>query len=362
MGATETSKEQVVAALRAVIDPQAQRDVATLGYVHQAAYCDGVARVVYQLPANLATAERQHALREQTLGVVGRLPGVREVHVDFSVVHIRSTNTLPGVKHVLAVGAGKGGVGKSTVAVLAAAGLTRRGLKVGLLDADVYGPSLPKLTGTEGLTPLHDESGRIYPPARDGIKVMSMGHIVPPDQAIVWRGPMAQKYIKEFLDRGAWEELDYLIVDLPPGTGDIPLTLAQSIPLTGAVIVCTPQDVALLDALKALRMYRKLGVEPLGFVENMSYYLCPHCGQRDEIFSHGGVERAAAEQEVPFLGAIPLNIAIRQYGDAGDMLASFTKTPDHVRAALDQLCDRLIAEVERRARQALPLPQLRVSG
>ncbi len=356
------SKDTVVAALRAVLDPQSRRDVGSLGYVHSVAVCDGVARVVYQLPANVANADIQHALRAQTEGVVGKLPGMKQVNVEFSVVHIRTTNTLPGVKHVIAVGAGKGGVGKSTIAVLAAIGLTRRGLKAGLLDADVYGPSLPKLTGTEGKTPMHDESGRIYPPEIDGVKVMSMGHIVPPDQAVVWRGPMAQKYVKEFLDRGAWEELDYLIVDLPPGTGDIQLTLAQSIPLTGAVIVCTPQDVALIDAIKALRMYRKLGVEPLGFVENMSYYICPHCGQRDDIFDHGGAERAAAEFDVPFLGGVPLNISIRQFGDAGQMLANFTHTPDHVRGALEHLIDRLLEEVERRARQATPLPQLKISG
>jgi len=264
------------------------------------------------------------------------------------------------VRSVIAVGAGKGGVGKSTIAALAAVGLVRRGRRVGLLDGDVYGPSLPKITGTEDAQPLVDEEGRIVPPERDGIRIMSMGYLVPAGEAVIWRGPMAQKYIKEFLDRGAWGELDYLIVDLPPGTGDIPLTLAQSIPLTGAVVVCTPQDVALLDAVKALRMYQKLGVPSLGIVENMSYYVCPHCGNRDEIFSHGGAERAAQELGVPFLGALPLNIAIRENGDAGRLLANFTEADPSVGGALEHFVQRLDEEVEKQLAAAPRPPELRI--
>lgn len=361
MPETAATKEAIVHALRSVIEPQSGRDVATLGFVRQVATCDGVARVGYQIPANGNTDQLQHHLTEQTRTVLAKLPGLKQVHVDFTVVQARATNTLPDVRNVIAVGAGKGGVGKSTVAILAAVGLLRRGFKVGLLDADVYGPSLPKLTGTEGSQPVPDEQGRIVPPETGGLKVMSMGHIIAPDQAIVWRGPMAQKYVKELLDRTAWGELDYLIVDLPPGTGDIPLTLAQSIPLTGAVIVCTPQDVALLDAIKALRMYQKLGVEPLGFVENMSYYLCPHCGSRDEIFSHGGAKQAAAELGVPFLGEIPLNIALRKHGDAGRPLANFDQVEPYVGAALESLVTNLADEVERKVKQRTPLPQLRIT-
>jgi len=271
-----------------------------------------------------------------------------------------ATTPLPGVQHVIAVGAGKGGVGKSTVAVLAAVGLMRRGHKVGLLDADVYGPSLPKLTGTEDLQPDLAPDGRIIPPEFHGIKLISMGHIVSPNDAVVWRGPMAQKYVKEFLDRGQWAPLDYLIVDLPPGTGDIPLTLAQTIPLTGAVVVCTPQDVALLDAVRALRMYQKLGVEPLGIVENMSYYVCPHCGHRDEIFSHGGAHKAAQELGVPFLGGIPLNIALRRHGDMGRPLANFTEVEPSVLATLEEFVGHLVEQVQRRASQGTPLPTLTI--
>lgn len=192
--------------------------------------------------------------------------------------------------------------------------------------------------------------------------IMSMGYIVPRDQAVIWRGPMAQKYVKEFLDRAVWGELDYLIVDLPPGTGDIPLTLAQSIPLTGAVVVCTPQDVALLDAIKAFRMYQKLGVEPLGLVENMSYYLCPQCGHREHIFDHGGCERAARELGVTFLGGIPLNLAIRVSGDAGRPADIFTKADSFVVEALNGVVAGFVREVERRQAARRPLPQLKISG
>lgn len=273
----------------------------------------------------------------------------------------RQTDTLPGVRHVVAVGAGKGGVGKSTIAVLAAVGLSRRGARVALLDGDVYGPSLPKLTGTEGHQPTAHENGRLAPVEVHGIKIVSMGHLLPPDQAVIWRGPMAQKYVKEMLDITDWGEIDYLLVDLPPGTGDIPLTLAQSIPLTGAVIVCTPQDVALVDAVRAIRMYEKLEVPTIGIVENMSYYVCPHCGHRDEIFSHGGAQQAATSLGVPFLGAIPLNVAIRAHGDAGRPLAAFSDAEPALIAALDGVVDRLAEALQERARQGTPLPQLKIN-
>lgn len=265
---------------------------------------------------------------------------------------------LADVRHTIAVGAGKGGVGKSTVAVLAAVGLARRGFRVGLLDADVYGPSLPKLTGTEGCQLGLDERGRVRPAEADGLKLVSMGHLIDPNQAVIWRGPMAQKYVKEFLDRTDWGGLDYLLVDLPPGTGDIPLTLAQSFPLTGAVVVSTPQPVALQDAVRALRMYQKLGVGPLGIVENMSYYLCPHCGHRDEIFSHGGAAKAAQELGVPFLGAIPLNVALRAAGDAGRPATTFAEVEPYVTEALNDFVERLRGAVEAQSRKRMPLPQI----
>jgi ATP-binding protein involved in chromosome partitioning len=252
---------------------------------------------------------------------------------------------LEGVRNIVAIGAGKGGVGKSTVAALLALGLHRRGYEVGLLDADVYGPSLPKITGSEGARPTVSDDGFIVPPETHGIRIMSMGYLVPPDEAVIWRGPMAQKYVKEILEQGQWGKLDCLIVDLPPGTGDIPLTLAQSVPLSGVVIVCTPQDVALADAVKALGMYRKLGVTPLGMIENMSFYVCPQCGNRAEIFGHGGAEAAARRLELPFLGSIPLNATIRLNGDAGALLENFTQADPPVVLALEQIVERLIGQL-----------------
>jgi ATP-binding protein involved in chromosome partitioning len=262
--------------------------------------------------------------------------------------------SLAGVKHVVAIGAGKGGVGKSTVAALLAAGLSRKGYRVGLLDADVYGPSLPKITGSEGAQPTVSTDGLIVPPEQHGIRIMSMGYLVPPDEAVIWRGPMAQKYVKEILEQGQWGTLDCLLVDLPPGTGDIPLTLAQSVPLSGVVIVCTPQDVALADAVKALRMYRKLGVHPLGMIENMSFYVCPQCGSRAEIFGHGGAAAAAQRLELPFLGGIPLNITIRRNGDAGALLENFTQADPPVVQALEQTVERLMAALERSEPSSAP--------
>ena len=364
MSNTDQTKDAIAAALRGVIIGSTGRDVVSQGFVRGVAYCDGAARVSYELPAELLHADLRQELEHQTQVALQGVAGLHDVQVEFAVQPPpRETSDLPGVRHVIAVGAGKGGVGKSTVAVLLAVGLQRRGLKVGLLDADVYGPSIPLMTGTENARPMADpETGRITPPEFDGIKVMSMGYLVPPQQAVVWRGPMAQKYVKEFLDRGDWGELDYLIVDLPPGTGDIPLTLAQSIPLAGAVVVCTPQDVALLDASKAIRMYQKLNVAPLGMVENMSFYCCPNCGDRAEIFGHGGAREAAEAMGVPFLGELPLNLAVRVHGDIGRPQACFTKAPPEVVQALDGIVDRFVAEVESRARRRRPLPQLKVSG
>ncbi|MFH0982476.1 MAG: Mrp/NBP35 family ATP-binding protein [Planctomycetota bacterium] len=266
---------------------------------------------------------------------------------------------LPGVKHAIAVGAGKGGVGKSTVAVLLAVGLRRQGARVGLLDADVYGPSIPTMMGVLGRRPEVAED-KLIPIEAAGVKLISIGFIIDPDQPVVWRGPMVHGVVTQFLGQVDWGELDYLIVDLPPGTGDVPLTLSQSIPLTGSVIVCTPQDVALMDAVRALKMYEALQVPSLGIIENMSYYLCPKCGHRDEIFDHGGAATAAKQLGVPFLGEIPLNVNVRVFGDDGAPEKLFTKTEPRVREALETVVRNVVEQVQAKSPAAGRLPTVSI--
>ena len=226
-----------------------------------------------------------------------------------------SQNLLPQVKHVVAISSGKGGVGKSTVAVNLAVALAASGAKVGLLDADIYGPNVPMMLGV-GKQPEQKE-GKIIPAESHGVKVISMGFFVGEDTAVVWRGPMIHSAIQQFLRDVIWGELDHLLVDLPPGTGDAQLTLAQLVPLCGAVTVTTPQEVALHDVRKGIMMFQKVNVPLLGLIENMSYFVCGHCGERTEIFSHGGGERAAEKLGIPFLGHIPIDPAIRAGGDTG---------------------------------------------
>jgi len=226
-------------------------------------------------------------------------------------------------KSVIAVGSGKGGVGKSTIAASLALGLKKAGAKVGLMDADVYGPSIPHLLGVNE-KPTASAERRLQPIDADGLKVMSMGFLVPADEAVIWRGPMLHGAITQFLRDTDWGDLDYLIIDMPPGTGDIALTLSQLLPLTGAVVVCTPQDVALIDAVKAVAMFRKVNIPMLGIVENMSYFLCPDNGKRYDIFGSGGARKKAETLEVPFLGEVPIHIAIRERGDAGETVGNFT--------------------------------------
>jgi ATP-binding protein involved in chromosome partitioning len=231
----------------------------------------------------------------------------------------RPANLIPNVKNTVAVASGKGGVGKSTVAANLAIALHRQGAKIGLMDTDVYGPSVPMLMG--GNVQPHVVEGKIEPPSEYGIKIISMAYFLPKDEAVIWRGPMLHKTIQQFLGEVRWGELDYLVMDLPPGTGDIQLSLSQTIPLTGAVIVSTPQDLALTVASKAIAMFHKLQVPILGIVENMSYYLCPKCGHREEIFGHGGAREAARKLGFPFLGEIPLDSVIRIQSDAGKPVA-----------------------------------------
>ena len=224
--------------------------------------------------------------------------------------------SIPGVSSIIAVGSGKGGVGKTTLAVNLALAMARLGFKVGLLDADIYGPNVPLMLGATGEPELTPEN-LIVPAERYGVRVISVGYLNPGDKPLVWRGPMLHGVIKQFLGQVAWGELDYLVVDLPPGTGDVVISLTQTVPLTGAIVVTTPSDVSLQDARKAIEMFNQVRVEILGIVENMSYFVCPHCNHEIDIFSTGGGERTAKQVNVPFLGRIELDPAIREGGDSG---------------------------------------------
>jgi ATP-binding protein involved in chromosome partitioning len=339
------SRDDIIERLRAVKDPELHRDIVSLKMVKDVSVEDGLVRVHVELTTPACPLKEQ--IRKDVDGALRSIPGVREVELEWSA-QVRSSrpmaSQLPGVKNIIAVGAGKGGVGKSTLAVLLAVGLRRAGATVGLMDADVYGPSIPTLTGIEGARP-RVENDRMIPVAACGLQIMSIGFMVDRDKALIWRGPMVHGVVRQFIDQVEWGALDYLVVDLPPGTGDAPLTLCQALPLTGAVLVCTPQDVALNDARRAARMFEQFNVHCLGIVENMSYYLCPHCGHRDELFDHGGAAAAAAELGVPFLGEIPLNAAIRVHGDAGTPDRVFDGTEGYVREAIDVVVANLAGQV-----------------
>jgi ATP-binding protein involved in chromosome partitioning len=260
---------------------------------------------------------------------------------------------LPGVKHTVAVASGKGGVGKSTVAANLAMALSVQGHPVGLLDADIYGPSVPIMMGLGKVDPQTTQ----FPVEKYGLRLMSMGFLVEPDTAMIWRGPMVDKHLKQFLMAIDWGRLDYLVVDLPPGTGDAQLTLAQNAPLTGAVIVTTPQDVSLIDARKGLRMFQQVRVPVLGIIENMSYFICDQCGKRHEIFRHGGGARCAQEMGMTFLGEIPLDPSVAIQGDAGDPIVH-SKPDSPVAKAYMTLATTVKAELDKAAGELTDLPSL----
>ncbi len=310
---------QVLDALRTVMDPDLHRDIVSLGFVRNLVIEGGV--VSFDVNLTTPACPVKDRLREQSRqAVLAGVPGATDVRVNMTAEVRRppvpDTAALKSVRNILAVGSGKGGVGKSTVAANLAASLARSGARVGLLDADIYGPSIPILMQSgEPARPGADNV--IEPGEAHGVRVMSMGYMTPGDQPLIWRGPMAHKAVQQSLLGVRWGELDYLIVDLPPGTGDVHLTLVQTVPVTGAVIVSTPQDVGLRISMKTLRMFQQTKVPVLGIIENMSFYVCPHCGGRDDLFGHGGASRAADSLGVPFLGEIPLDAAIRRCSDGG---------------------------------------------
>jgi ATP-binding protein involved in chromosome partitioning len=291
----------------------------------------------------------------------GRLPGLTDVKINLAT-HDRPPKKLGQVgltaKSVIAVGSGKGGVGKSTIAASLALALKRAGSRVGLLDTDVYGPSIPYLLGLEGVPPPVIVEGKVPPVLYDGMPVMSMGFLLPPGKAVIWRGPMLHSYVTQFLRDVAWGDLDYLIIDMPPGTGDVALSLSQVLPLTGSVIVCTPQQVALLDAERAISMFRTVNIPILGMVENMSGFICESCGKRYDIFGSGGARAKAEELNVPFLGEVPLNMQIRTAGDAGQTIANFENPI--VGPALEKIAASLVRNLAQSAAANPPMMQLPV--
>jgi ATP-binding protein involved in chromosome partitioning len=340
------TKDDVLQALRVVKDPDLGRDLVTLGMIEDV-NIDPDGNVGFTIVLTTPACPVKDQLKQQSETVVGALPGVRSAsavvtsRVRTGTMHQREG--IPGVANIIAVGSGKGGVGKSTVSVNLALALAREGARVGLLDADVYGPNVPLMMGSTG-GPRQGVDNKILPVESYGIKLISMGYFIDADSPVIWRGPMLTKLLTQFMYDVNWGELDYLVLDMPPGTGDIQLTTAQSVPLTGAVMVSTPQDVALLDVGKALMMFKKLNVPVLGIVENMSTFVCPHCSQPTDLFGHGGAQSAAAKYGVPFLGEIPLHLRIREGGDSGrPVVAEAADTPEA--EAFMQVARNLAAQV-----------------
>jgi ATP-binding protein involved in chromosome partitioning len=313
-------RDAVLNALRAVEDPDLHRNIVSLGFVKDVAIDGG--HVGFTLELTTPACPVRDQLRQQAADAVRAVAGVTAVDVRMTA-RVQSVSApekggppLPGVKNVIAVGAGKGGVGKSTVAVNLALSLARTGSRVGILDGDVYGPNVPMMLGLGG-TRLETDGKQIMPAQAHGLQVVSIGFLTEDDAPIVWRGPMLHSAIRQFFQDVAWADLDYLIVDMPPGTGDVAMSLSQTVPVVGAVVVTTPQEVSLADTRRAVKMYEKLNIETLGVVENMSYYACTNCHHEADIFGHGGGEALAAGMNVPFLGRLPIYEPVRTGGDEG---------------------------------------------
>ncbi len=315
----QISEASVLDALRQINDPDLHKDIVTLGFIRDLKIDGGIVsfRIVLTTPACPVKAEMESAAKD----LVGALPGVLAVHVtmDAEVPKGRGIGdkvSVPGVRNIIAVSSGKGGVGKSTVAVNLAVSLAQDGARVGLMDMDVYGPNVPIMLGVSDAKPELD-GNKLIPIEAHGVRLMSMAVLQPGDKPMIVRGPILHGLVKQFLSDVKWGELDYLIVDMPPGTGDVQLSLAQLVPVQGAVLVTTPQDVAVADVRRALRMFETVAIPVLGVVENMSYFIAPDTGNRYDIFGEGGGKKLAAAYGVPFLGAVPLGIEVREGGDNG---------------------------------------------
>jgi ATP-binding protein involved in chromosome partitioning len=354
------SEQQVLSALATIVDPDLGRDVVSLGMIKELRISPA-GEVGFTFELTTPACPVRDRFKSQAEEAVGALTGVSTVAVKMTA-NVRpgflrqASEMLPGVRQTIAVASGKGGVGKSTVAVNLAAALHQSGARVGLLDADIYGPSVPGLTGVHDQPKVVDQ--KLQPLHAYGLSLMSIGFLGGGDKAMIWRGPMVSRAIQQMMGDVSWGELDYLVIDLPPGTGDASLTIAQSIPLTGVAIVATPQDLALDIAVKALQMFRSLNVTPLGLIENMSWYICPECGHEHHVFGHGGAERAAHRLGVPFLGAIPLHEDIRVESDGGAPIV--VSKPDSPGAkAFRDLASQIAARTSIQSFRQLPVINIR---
>jgi ATP-binding protein involved in chromosome partitioning len=309
----------VLEALKVVRDPDLNRDIVSLGFIKDLRI-DG-SRVAFTIELTTPACPVKDQMRDQARAAVMQVPGVASVDVTMSA-RVREAvgadgprQALPGVKNIIAVGAGKGGVGKTTVSVNLAIALAKCGSKVGIIDGDIYGPNVPIMLGLR--TQLITDGQKIVPAEKYGLQVISMGFLTSDDAPIIWRGPMLHGALQQFFREVRWSELDYLVIDLPPGTGDVALSLSQTVPVAGAIVVTTPQQVSLADSRRAVAMYKKLNIPTLGVIENMSYFVCPKCDHESDIFGHGGGEKMAADLGMPFIGRVPIYQPIREGSDAG---------------------------------------------
>jgi ATP-binding protein involved in chromosome partitioning len=351
------TQEQVLAALRSVQDPDLHKDIVTLGFVKNVRIQDGAVDFVIELTTPACPVRDE--MKAEAEQKVAALPGVTAARAEMTAnVRARggfSRQEVPGIRNIVAVGAGKGGVGKSTTAVNLAVALRGKGARVGLMDTDVYGPNIPQMLGIAGQPEVNAER-KMIPPEAHGIKVISMGMLVPPDQPVIWRGPMLHGAVQQFMRDVVWGELDYLVVDLPPGTGDVSLSMAQSVPVAGAVVVTTPQGVSVSDVRKAVAMFRQLNIPVLGVIENMSWFECPHCHEKTEIFGRGGGAKMATDLMIPFLGAVPIDTRVREGGDEGQPIV--VAAPDSPAArAFIEVAGKCAAQISIQAMKTLRVIQ-----
>jgi len=316
---TQLSPEIIRSELSRITHPDLRKDIVTLGFVKELAIDGG--RVRFTIELTTPSVSVRDTIREQARAAVSQLPGVESV--DVTMTHVVRSATAPehgrpphpGVKNVIAVGAGKGGVGKTTVAINLALALQQQGSRVGILDGDIYGPNVPLMLGLK--TELATDGQHIRPAEKYGLQIVSIGFLTSEDAPVIWRGPMVHSAIQQFIREVGWRDLDYLVIDMPPGTGDVALSLSQTVPVAGAIVVTTPQQVSLADSRRAVRMYQKLNVPTLGIVENMSYYACPNCHHESDLFGYGGGEQIATTLNVPFLGRLPVYQPISLGSDRG---------------------------------------------